>query len=50
VTSIAKLVGSAPEPECLAGHVARAFERSFGVRMIPIPPASSRLQIASGNR
>jgi lipoyl(octanoyl) transferase len=49
VTSIAKLIGAAPKLETLAAHVAHAFEQSFGLRMVRIPPASSRLQIASGD-
>jgi lipoyl(octanoyl) transferase len=50
VTSIAKLLGAAPSMESLAERVARAFERSFGVRTLRIPATSSRLQIASGDR
>ena len=49
VTSIAKLKGAAPRLEILAVCVAHAFEQSFGVRMVRIPPTSSRLQNASGD-
>jgi lipoyl(octanoyl) transferase len=49
VTSIAKLKGSAPQLEILAVRVASAFEHSFGVRMVRIPPTSSRLQNASSD-
>jgi lipoyl(octanoyl) transferase len=48
VTSIARLRGSAPELEDLATRVARAFARSFGIDMVKISEASSRLQIAIG--
>ena len=48
VTSIARLRGSAPELEDLATRVARAFARSFGIDMVKISEASSRLQIANG--
>jgi lipoyl(octanoyl) transferase len=48
VTSIARLRGSAPELVDLAARVAHAFARSFGIRMVKIPAASSRLQIANG--
>lgn len=50
VTSIARLLGSSPEPKCLAASVAHALERSFGMRMVSISHASSRLQIATGDR
>ena len=49
VTSIAKLLGAAPELETLAVQVAHAFEQTFGGSLLRIPSSSSRLQIASGN-
>jgi lipoyl(octanoyl) transferase len=50
VTSIAKLLGSAPAPESLAALLVRAFERTFAARMIAIADASSRLQNGSRDR
>jgi lipoyl(octanoyl) transferase len=47
VTSIAKLLGAAPELETVAERLRRAFERSFFMRMERISASSSRLQIAN---
>ena len=47
VTSIAKLLGSAREPEAIAQRLSHAFEQSFGMRMVRISASSSRLQIAN---
>jgi lipoyl(octanoyl) transferase len=49
VTSIARLRGFSPRPEVIADNVSRAFEKSFGTRMVRISASSSRLQIANGN-
>jgi lipoyl(octanoyl) transferase len=49
VTSMAKLLGTAPELETVALHLSRAFEQSFGTRVVRISASSSRLQIANGN-
>ena len=47
VTSIAKLLGSAPTLDTIAQRLSCAFEQSFGMRMVRISPSSSRLQIAN---
>ena len=47
VTSIAKLLGSAPTLDTIAQSLSCAFEQSFGMRMVRISPSSSRLQIAN---
>jgi lipoyl(octanoyl) transferase len=49
VTSIAKLIGSAPALAVLAERVALAFGRSFAVSMKPIAATSSRLQMSRGD-
>ena len=45
VTSIAKVLGSAPSMDEMAARTARAFERAFGIEL----RSRSRLQIANGN-
>lgn len=49
VTSMAKLLGTTFELETMAEHLARAFARSFGLRMVQLSASSSRLQIANEN-
>jgi lipoyl(octanoyl) transferase len=50
VTSIARVLGTAPALPYLAERVAAACVAAFGMRMLRIPATSSRLQIASGDR
>jgi lipoate-protein ligase B len=49
VTSVAKVLGTAHELESIAESLSRAFEQSFGMRVVRISASSSRLQIANGN-
>jgi lipoyl(octanoyl) transferase len=49
VTSVAALLGHACDLPELSERLSRAFERSFGLRLVRISASSSRLQIVNGN-
>jgi lipoyl(octanoyl) transferase len=49
VTSVATVLGTACALPEMAERLSRAFEQSFGMRLLRISASSSRLQIANGN-
>jgi lipoyl(octanoyl) transferase len=49
ITSVAKILGTAPELEAVAERLVRAIEQTFFMRMERISASSSRLQIANEN-
>ena len=49
VTSLTRLLGRAPSPESVARSLIRLFEKNFGVQLVEVLAACSRLHLSHAN-